>query len=261
MKKRTLGFKLVVGGIMAVLIPLLVVGLFAVIKASGALETTAKERAVGGATKLADLVQEVLTVEMKVAGEIAVSSDAQNAATGVNVEAMGKSLTDAMTKIGKDYEAILITDVNGLVVVDGNNGGYKGVSLADREYFKTAKDGKANVGNVVKSKKTGLPVASICVPITKDGTFVGSAVIALKIDYIADKVTAKMGKTGYGFMADHTGICIAHPDKTKILTLNFSTTKGMEEITKKILARYWRSKRGFKTMSLTGHKRLPDLLR
>ena len=39
MKKRTLGFKLVAGGIMAVLIPLVVVGLYSVNKASDALVT------------------------------------------------------------------------------------------------------------------------------------------------------------------------------------------------------------------------------
>jgi len=237
MKKRTLVFKLVAGGILAVLIPVLVVGLFAVMKASGALETVARERAVGGATKLADLVQEVLASELKVAGEIAISSDALNAATGSNVEAMSKRLTEAMTKIGKDYETMMITDANGVVVADGSNGEYKSIALSDRDYFQKAKEGKANVGNVVKSKKTGNPVATICVPIVQEGKFVGSVINALKIEYLSDKVTAKMGKSGYGFMADQTGLTIAHPDKTKILALNIATVNGMEEISKKLIAK------------------------
>jgi len=237
MKKRTLGFKLVAGGIIAVLIPLLVIGIFATIKASGALELAAKERAVGGAGKLADLVQEVLAVELKVANEIAISSDAINAAADTNVDVMNRRLADAMGKIGKDYEAILITDANGAVVADGNNGEYKGISLAERDYFQKAKSGKANVGAVVKSKKSGNPVATVCVPITKDGKFVGSVVLALKIDYLANKVTAKMGQTGYGFMVDHTGLVIAHPNKDNILTVNIATLNGMEEISKSMLAK------------------------
>ncbi|MEI7637882.1 MAG: methyl-accepting chemotaxis protein [Syntrophus sp. (in: bacteria)] len=237
MKKRTLGFKLVAGGIIAVLIPVLVIGIFATIKASGALEIAAKERAVGGAGKLADLVQEVLAVELKVANEIAISSDAINAAADTNVDVMNRRLIDAMGKIGKDYEAILITDANGAVVADGNNGEYKGISLAERDYFQKAKSGKANVGSVVKSKKSGNPIAAVCVPITKDGKFVGSVVLALKIDYLSNKVTAKMGQTGYGFMVDQTGLVIAHPNKENILTLNIATLSGMEEISKSMLTK------------------------
>ena len=155
MKKRTLGFKLVSGGIVAVLIPLLVVGIFAAVKASDALEAAAKDRAMKGAHNIADMVQEVLAVELKVANELAISSDAINAAANGNVEAMNRRLSEAMAKIGKDYEAILVTDANGAVVSDGNNGEYKGISLADREYFQKAKSGQANVGAVVKSKKIG----------------------------------------------------------------------------------------------------------
>ena len=50
MKKKTLGFKLVAGGIAAVLIPLLVVGLFAVNKASDALTQASQSRALDIAT-------------------------------------------------------------------------------------------------------------------------------------------------------------------------------------------------------------------
>jgi len=117
-------------------------------------------------------------------------------------------------------------------VADGSNGEYKGMSFADRDYFQKAKGGKVNVGAAVKSKKTGNPVVSIAAPITKDGSFIGIASLVLKIDYLSEKVTAKMGTTGYGFMIDNTGTLVAHPDKNNILSLNISTTAGMEEIAK-----------------------------
>jgi methyl-accepting chemotaxis protein len=237
MKKMTLGFKLVTGGIVAVMIPLLVVGIFAAVKASGALETAAKERAMGGAAKLASLVQEVLAAELKVASEIASSSDAINAAANGNAETMNRRLNDFIGKNGKDYESVFITDVNGNAVADGSNGKFKGLSFADREYFQKAKEGKGNVGEVLKSKQSGNPVAVICAPVMKDGTFVGAVAIGLKIDYLSEKVTAKMGKTGYGFMVDQTGLVIAHPDKANILALNIATLNGMEEISKSVLAK------------------------
>jgi methyl-accepting chemotaxis protein len=237
MKKKTLGFKLIAGGITAVLIPILVIGIFSAIKASGALETAAKERAVGGAAKLANMVREVLAVELKVAGEIAVGGDAVSAAAKGNADAMSRRLAEAMQKIGNDYESILITDANGVVVADGSNGAMKGIDLSEREYFQKAKNGKANVGAVVKSKKTGNPVATACAPIAQDGKFVGSVAVVIKMDSLADLVTAKMGQTGFGFMVDQTGLLIAHPDKANILTLNLTTIKGMEEISKGMLAK------------------------
>ncbi|MGA3207704.1 MAG: methyl-accepting chemotaxis protein [Syntrophales bacterium] len=237
MKKRTLVFKLVSGGIFAVLIPLLVVGIFAAVKAEDALEAAAKDRAMKGAHNLADMVQEVLAVELKVANELAISNDTINAAASGNVEVMNKSLAEDMAKIGKDYEAILVTDATGAVVSDSSNGSWKGISLADRDYFQRAKNGQANVGAVVKSKKSGNPVATVCAPVMKDKTFVGAVVLVLKIDYLSEKVTAKVGETGYGFMTDQKGLVIAHPKKEFILELDLSKEAGMHEIISKMLAK------------------------
>ena len=237
MKKRTLGFKLISGGIIAVLIPLLVVGIFAAMKSSNALEAAAKDRAMKGAHNLANMVQEVLAVELKLANELSMSSDTINAAANENVEAMNRRLAESMAKIGKDYEAILVTDANGAIVSDGSNGEWKGIALADREYFKKAKDGKANVGAVVKSKKTGNPVITACAPITKDKAFVGAVVIVLKIDHLSEMVTEKVGQTGYGFMTDYKGLIIAHPKKEFILELDLSKEEGMREIMSKMLAK------------------------
>jgi methyl-accepting chemotaxis protein len=237
MKKVTLNFKLIAGGIIAVLIPLLVVGIFAVVKASGALEEAARDRAAKGAHNLANMVQEVLATELKVAGELAQSSEAIKAAADSNVGEMDRKLTAAMAKVGKDYEAMLVTDANGVVVSDGNNGGYKNLSLAERDYFQKAKGGQANVGAVVKSKKTGNPIATACVPIMKDGTFAGALVIVIKIDHLSEMVTEKVGQTGYGFMTNQQGVIIAHPKKEFILELDITKEEGMREIVTKMMGK------------------------
>ena len=237
MKKRTLKFKLISGGIIVVLIPLLVVGIFAALKASGGLEAAAKERAMTGAFDLANMVQGVLSVELKVAADLAMSPDTIQTAATSSDGAMNKRLSEAMTKIGKDYETILVTDATGAVVSDGNNGEWKGITLADREYFQKAKSGKENVGSVVKSKKTGNPVATACTPIMKDGAFVGTVVIVIKMDRLSEMVTEKIGQTGYGFMTDQKGLIIAHPKKEFVLEVDLSKEEGMREIMNKMLAK------------------------
>lgn len=237
MKKKTLKFKLVAGGIIIVLIPLLVVGIIAAVKSSNALDAAAKDRAMKGAYHLAKMVDEVLSTELKVAGELALSSEAINAAANGNAEEMSKKLTDAMAKIGNDYEAILVTNAQGGVVSDGNKGEWKGVSLADRDYFQKAKSGKAVVGTPVKSKKSGNPIVTACAPIMKDGAFAGVLAVVIKIDRLSEMVTEKVGQTGYGFMMDGTGTFIAHPKKELIFEVNVNREEGMQGIAKSIMSK------------------------
>jgi methyl-accepting chemotaxis protein len=236
MKRMSLDLKLIAGGIVAVMVPLLIVGIFAAVKASGALEAAAKDRAMNSAVGLADVVNGILRVEMKVVGEIARSDDAVKAAVNGDPAALNIRLNDLIEKNGKDYESIFVTDVNGLAVADGNKGAFNGLNFADRGYFQKAKEGKSSVGSVVRSKQSGNPVSAICAPIMKDGTFVGAVVLGLKIDYFSDKVTAKVGETGYGFMTDSKGLIIAHPKKEYILEKDLSKEAGMQAIMSKMLS-------------------------
>ena len=238
MQKRTLGFKLVAGGILVVLIPLLVVGIFSAVKASQSLETAAKAQATKAAKDIADMVQVALNTEIKVATELAIADTTILAAANradEDIAALDKHLAGIMGAIGSDYETVIVADAAGAIIADGSNGTYKNVSIAERDYFQAAKNGKANVGSVAQSKITGNPISTICAPIkSSDGRFLGAAGIVLKIDFLVDKVCAKIGQTGYGFMANSNGLLIAHPVKTNILSLNIGTLNGMESISRKM---------------------------
>ena len=74
MKKRTLGFKLVAGGIAVVLIPLLVVGLFSVNKATNALVTLSEEQAVNIAKDRLELDINEVDVNMRVVDDLGLNS-------------------------------------------------------------------------------------------------------------------------------------------------------------------------------------------
>lgn len=248
MKKRSLNFKLVTGGILVVLIPMLVIGIFSTIKASKSLESLAKEQAINLAKDLADMTQLVLQEEVKLVNELSMANatlaasralaekGSDNAA--VEVAELNSMLARVMKHRGKDYESILVTDANGTVFADGDEGKYKGVSLADRGYFEIAKQGKANASTPVKSKLTGKPIAPICAPIlSKDGQFHGTVTNVMKMDFLSEKITSvKVGETGYPFMVDKTGLAVAHPNEKHVLNTNLAKLKGMEEIMGKMLA-------------------------
>ena len=248
MKKRSLGFKLVTGGIIAVLLPLIVVGIFSIMKSSDSLQAAAGEQMVNISKDTANMVQLVLKEELKLVSELSINNDLIQAATKVSASGMtsasgecataGAVLSSLTRKIGKDYEGILITDASGTVIADGNNGALCGISTADRDYFKSAKNGNVNIGQVAKSKKTGNPILSVCSPIiSPSGKFVGTALAIVKIDFLVDSISGiKLGKTGYAFMLDKTGVCIAHPDSKNILELNLASVRGLEGLTGKMLA-------------------------
>jgi len=252
MKKRSLGFKLTAGGIILVLIPLLVVGLFSIMKASTALENIAQERAVNVAKDVADMADLVMREEMKIISLLSVNKILVGAASAVadrgvtagaaadfdEIRKAASTLQGTIGKLGSDYENMYLVDTSGVVLAGGSKKSLIGLSLADRGYIKDALKGIVNIGNVVISKATGNPVVPIAAPVySRDGQIIGAVGATLGINFLSENVVnIKLGETGYPFIVDNAGVFIAHPKKEYILTLNLKDQNGMEEISEKMLA-------------------------
>ena len=139
MKKRTLGFKLTFGGIMLVLIPIVVVGGFALYKATGALEDMAKGQAMQIAKGISDMIEVALKEEMKVASHLAVqpyvieaaskSSKEGAAKASGELERLSTEFAKVMKQSGSDYESVFVADAGGTIVADGSNGKTKGIAI------------------------------------------------------------------------------------------------------------------------------------
>ena len=263
MKKRSLNFKLMTGGILVVLIPLLVVGVFSAWKSSEALSDIAENQAEIVAKNVSGLIGMALTEEMKLIAGLAADPAIAEAAAG-KTDGATQRLTTMMKKIGHDYEGLFVSDSSGVGRADGIGGGYVGLNVSDRDYFAAAKAGKVNVGSVIKSRKSGTPVAVVAAPILGgNGEFRGMVAAVLKIDFLIEKIVAvKVGKTGYPFVVDKQGLVIAHPKKEFILEMDLSKQAGMESIMKRMLAHESGSERyvfqgipkiaGFAPVEMTG---------
>lgn len=242
MKKGSLSFKLVSGGILAVLIPLLVIGIFSVSKASKALETISKEQATNIAKDMSNLTQMTLMEELKAAkqlssGNAVIEAAAKVAGEGVEnasfeIDVLGNELSRIMAQVGTQYESVFVCDINGIVFADGLGGKTKGVNISERDYFMAAKAGKASIGSVTRSKVSGLPMFSACAPVfSAAGKFVGAAAFIVKLEFLSEIITTvKVGETGYPFMIDGKGLIIAHPNENHVLTTNLAQERGMETI-------------------------------
>ncbi len=244
MKKQSLKFKLIVGGILAAIIPLTVVGLFAISRSSSALLSIATGQAEMVAGNLATMANLAMAQEETMARAMAVDPLVVAASTTVletgidNAEdeltALDNYFAGVHKQIGGGYESFFAIDTTGQAIADSLGGSYraKKLSLADRDYFQSAKTGKVFIGTPIFSKVSGKPVVVVAVPIqTPEGKIAGVFASVVKLDALSEKITqTKVGETGYPFMIDKNGIVIAHPDKNLILKLDGTTLQGMEHV-------------------------------
>ncbi len=249
MKKRSLKFKLIFGGILAVVLPIAVVGLFSYQKASAALVSAAKSQAEQVAKDLATMTEGTINQEIKQAKSLSLDPLVIKAAEKVfndGIEAADSELkaldvffTKVYREIGKDYDLLFVTDKNGLAISDSMKGTQreKKLSVLDRDYFISAKKGKISVGTPVLSRATGKPIVVVAIPIKADsGQFAGIFGMVIKLDGLSEKITqVKIGETGYPFMIGQNGVVIAHPNTKFILDLDLTKLDGMESITRQMM--------------------------
>ncbi|MGL1931982.1 MAG: methyl-accepting chemotaxis protein [Desulfotalea sp.] len=243
MKITSIRFKLTVGGIILVLLPLIIVGIISVSKSSNALLQLGKDSAQNTASDLARLADNILLVEQKMANIFAADKkvisvseyiDQGGEKSGLEVKGLYQQLTQQFQVMGKNYQGIFVTDAAGYMYTGALEGGreYKDVNIKDRDYFQQAKaSGQTVVSNLTRSKSTGNLIIVICSPIkSNSGKFIGTFSLVMKVDFLVNLVSGrKIGKTGYGFMTDETGLLVAHPVPKHILKLNLADLDGMKD--------------------------------
>uniref|UniRef100_A0A7C4RI34 Methyl-accepting chemotaxis protein n=1 Tax=Desulfatirhabdium butyrativorans TaxID=340467 RepID=A0A7C4RI34_9BACT len=249
MHHRSLAFKLVLGGISIMAVPLAIVGTWSTIRSSRTVQEITSNSLLNVAKSLAGTVDVLFVEELKMAEELSVGNTTIATATKVaevgtenaktEIDHLDTKLANAMKQIGKGYEGIFVSDVQGQIYSDGVQGGYKGISIQDRDYFKKAvQTGKPVIANAVKSKKSGKPVVPIVAPIfSPKGKLVGILGLIVKTDFLAEHVlSVKIGKTGYAYLVDNTGAMVVHPDEKQVLEMNILKISEMKDIAEKMLS-------------------------
>ncbi len=251
MNIRSIAFRLIVGGCVAVALPLIVVGYLAVSKSSTALMNTARENAASQAQKLAALIDSTLDAQLKTAAAHAVDTNIRligekikkeglEAASG-DIAQLRQQMKAKFKQLDDSYLGIFITDEKGYMYTGELASGeeYKGVNLADMSYFQQARStGKPVAGDVVHSKVTGEVIYVLCAPITSmNGDFLGIFGLSLKAGPLTQRVsTVKVGSTGYAFMCNHNALIIAHPKKELEMKLDLNSLADMAGITKAMVS-------------------------
>ncbi len=247
MRNLTLRMKMLLGGVLLVLIPMLVLGSLAYFQATEAVKKEAFDKSLHIAQRLADMTQAVMQEEVKLVRSLSTDGRliaALESFSKGDKEVSHKELLNIMANFermsdiwSEQYEAILVTDASGRVLADNRGGGYAGIDLSSRRYYKEVRQKGISVGDVVLSKKTNLPVAIIAAGVKlPDGALGGMVSMVMKTDFLVEKISGtKLGKTGYGWMINETGVLISHPNPKNLLTLNLASLDGMQNITDPML--------------------------
>lgn len=251
MNIHSIKFRLFVLGVLAVVLPMAIVGIISIVNSSRSLTQLSKDNALATASHLAILVESTMDVQAKLAQSYAM--DTMVRSVGLVVKKQGldnvvdeiailrEEMKKKFAKLDDNFLGIFVTDSAGELYTGELAGGkeYKGSNVSSREYFQQAKStGKAVVGDIVRSKSTGALIYVVCAPVLSEGgDFLGVFGISIKATALVDMVSSvKVGSTGYAFMANKEGLIIAHPNEKFILSLDLKTLNGMESITKKMIA-------------------------
>ena len=248
---HSISSRLIIGGVCTVLIPLIIVGVTSYLKARDGFMESCKIQASGTASDLARLthlsIENSIIKAKLIANQSQVIALAESVARyGVDashskVESVLKHLETEFQHIGDNYDGMYMADASGALFADVWESGQhlKNTSVADREYFRNAKEKmQAVFGEIVISRATGQPVTVACVPVKGNGgQFLGIFGLVVKAESFIELVsTRKIGQTGYGYMIDNKGLIIAHPVKEHFLKLDVTSISEMASINKRMMA-------------------------
>jgi methyl-accepting chemotaxis protein len=227
---KSLKAKLLWGGILMILIPLSISGAISWWKADRALTSAGQEMLKEMSEGAANLVRVIDDKELKLARELATRPDTIQAA-----EKQSASFSETLKNFAAasgDYQVVYGLDPSGKGFADSHGGKNIGIDLGDRDYFKKAKaEMKPVVGDMVLAKTTGKPVLPFCVPIMKDGKFIGAIATIMTTDALSARFAEmKVGKTGYASVINREGMVMIHPKAEAVFKLDISKLEDMKDL-------------------------------
>nr|WP_319495420.1 methyl-accepting chemotaxis protein [uncultured Desulfobacter sp.] len=122
------------------------------------------------------------------------------------------------------FDNIHLAGPDGMVMASSDTGLVGSLNLSTREYFKDALTGTLSLSQVIKSKTTGQPVFCIAAPVRQGNKIHGVLVGVINMNHFTAQFidTEKVGQNGYVYMVNKSGVVLAYPDKSKILSLDVS---------------------------------------
>jgi methyl-accepting chemotaxis protein len=229
--KISLKLKLIINFLILISIPIAVLGTLSYNMSSDALQSTIEHELVQITDLTAEsihtnLMDEQKSLQIAAQNTIFTSALTQTDNTEVLNEAYNYVLS--LEKKMTELETVFVVDLQGNALVT-NEGISTALNVADREYFKQAANGKSAISEILTSKTTNKPVVAIAEPIYLNDQVIGVLGASVDFETISSHAAEiKIGKNGYAYMIDKSGMFIYHPTTEKILKDNIKDIKSDE---------------------------------
>ncbi|MDD2401374.1 MAG: sensor domain-containing diguanylate cyclase [Clostridia bacterium] len=166
-----------------------------------------------------------------------------------NLEGINKLFNEQLSQFKVDFESFTCVDADGHILI-GKDEGKDDISVADRDYYKLAMEGKGNVSEVIQSRITGNPVVIVACPVFSDeGEITGLVFGSLNLDKL-DKISSyfHIGKTGEIYLVDKKGLMVSESRFTPLLVKNGivnSTSKYNFQVKSEAVERLRQGEKGY----------------
>ncbi len=233
MQKLTLYHKMILGGIIAIIIPLFFMGTVVISRLSSSLLDIFNKEAILISKNMATIITATIEREMDYTSALAVDYNLIELISQKKYAAAMEHIKTVHKRIKKDSLGILIIDADGFIRADVSSDSLY-IDISDRSYFLQAKDGSTSIqGPVIAREDNQRKLMVIAIPVFKEKLFVGALVIALDMRYLVAMISSiRNGKTGYVYVTDNDGDPIIHP-QNEVLD-NTQKPKEMQSITRKL---------------------------
>lgn len=252
---------MILGGIVAVLIPFLIAGIIIYVQISNSLLEITEERSLHTANDISEIINMTLLQEIKLASAIAADPDIIAASQTGDYREAQNELKQIYQRIGKDFFTIFLLDKYGIARAEAFFSEQIGLDLSDRDYFIKAKEGQTTVAGPIFARGNATPGESIllvAVPIQERGDFLGVVALAFNTVFMVDILSQKnIGKMGFAFLFNAEGLILVHPKKELILKWNILDQPGTEKIKKMVKEK----KTGIVSYSVDGSEKILGLAR
>ncbi len=246
--RLNLSKKLILGGILVVIVPLLAVSGILTQQSAKELKRVSQEGMVVSAHGLAQSVGKYLDGIILSADALKETSEIRTMATlasGRGVDSVAQELDEFNRKLvpvikalGKDFSGLWLATSQGRIFAgvkpDGDITKYRSMDITARDYYQeVVRTGKTVISQPVAAKSTGKPVVIIAAPVTEGGKLTGVLGLSVDLDSVVDLISSnRLGQTGYAYMIDEHGLVLAHPDVKYIMKTNLAEQQGMAEFIK-----------------------------
>ena len=235
-KGTPLKYRMILGGIAAVVIPFSITGMVIYFQLSHSLLEMTKEKSVLLAQDISSVIEATLDHKIDLASSIAADPDIIEASRTGDYRIAQEELESIHRRIGDKLFTLFLTDRYGIDRADAVFAQQIGLDLSDRDYFRNAKEGRTSVSGPLFPRGTatpGVPIVVVCAPIREGNTFYGTVTIAIDTDFLMNIILRKrLGRTGYAYLINSEGLMLIHPRKEYILRLNLLDQPGTTELEK-----------------------------